>query len=251
MDLAQPSWPGGAGYTDGIDPSARVVEVPVGLHAFDLQVTDEDGARHHDTVVVRVLSGEPNDRPIAKAGPDQRLTDQAHDGVETILLDGSQSRDLDGVITYYRWFNQAGDLIATGPNPDIELGYGEHQILLEVEDDRRQTGTDAVKITVDRHPGTPVIIAPKAISVTLAAGQTATRPLVIGNDGNSKDLAWRLLPDIIDTSDLRPVCRLPSNTTWVSAMMVRASGLPINRMSSKLITTVRCSRNAKWSAFAM
>ncbi len=58
---------------------------------FSLTVTDDDGAKATDSVIVTLT----NVLPTANAGVDQTAASGA-----TVTLDGSASNDLEGVVTY-------------------------------------------------------------------------------------------------------------------------------------------------------
>lgn len=88
----------------------------------------------------------PNVAPIAVAGADQVLECTTHAGA-AVLLSSAGSRDTDGVVTKYEWFEN-GYLISSDTNPKITLPLGEHQIILRVTDDKGGTNDDLVVVTV-------------------------------------------------------------------------------------------------------
>ena len=71
---------------------------------FKLSIRDDKGFTHSDSCVVNV-----NGPPVANAGPDQQVNPDA-----SVVLDGSNSNDADGVIVAYQWLQTAG-------NPIVEL----------------------------------------------------------------------------------------------------------------------------------
>jgi len=92
-----------------------------------------------------------NHPPISNAGPDQQIIDTDNNGIESVTLDGSGSRDPDGSITSYVWKN--GDTqIAMGLNPTVTLELGVHTLTLETTDNsndpQSNKGTDTVVITI-------------------------------------------------------------------------------------------------------
>jgi len=92
-----------------------------------------------------------NQPPVADAGSDSRVVDGDSDGRETVQLDGSRSRDPDGVIAWYQWSDAAGAVVAqgNGASASVALPLGVHRITLTVADDRGVTDVDTVEVTVD------------------------------------------------------------------------------------------------------
>jgi serine protease AprX len=95
-----------------------------------------------------VVAGMPlaNLPPIADAGPDQTKS-VANGSLATVTLNGSGSRDVDGVITSYVW-RKGGTQIAAGATPTVQLAAGTHTITLTVTDDKGASASDTVLVTV-------------------------------------------------------------------------------------------------------
>ena len=93
-----------------------------------------------------------NESPIADAGPDQTLSDDDGNGVESVKLNGSGSSDPDGSIVGYSWKND-GSEIATGASPTVNLSAGTHTITLTVTDNGGATAEDQVTITIESTAG--------------------------------------------------------------------------------------------------
>jgi len=72
---------------------------------FQLTVTDQDGQRSTDTVIINVTGA--NSAPIADAGPDQTVS-----GSEQVSLDAGDSFDSDGTIESYRWVQTGGPAVS-------------------------------------------------------------------------------------------------------------------------------------------
>ena len=97
---------------------------------------------------------EPNQAPLADAGPDQTVyvgeTCQAQ-----VILDGSGSSDPDEDILTYTWEDSFGQV--HGVNPTVTLGLGTHDITLTVSDGDL-SDTDTVRIYVeDNSPPLPEV----------------------------------------------------------------------------------------------
>lgn len=100
-------------------------------------------------LTINELPPEPNQGPIADAGPDQVL----EPGATEATLDGTSSSDSDGTITSYQWAK------ISGPSADIadansaatnvsNLVTGTYTFQLIVTDDKEASDQDTVQITV-------------------------------------------------------------------------------------------------------
>ena len=123
----------------GVSPSATLTQ---GLHTITLTVTDDGGLTATDTVTVRV-----NIPPTAQAGPDQVIPDVDKDGSEPVTLSSTGTSDSDGVIAQYLW-KEASTVLASGPNPTVNLPLGLHTISLTVTDNFGGSATDIVLVDV-------------------------------------------------------------------------------------------------------
>jgi serine protease AprX len=135
-------------WSEGGSPIATgatsTVGFAVGTHTVTLTVMDEDGATGTDQVVVIVRA---NQSPVAKAGPDQTVSDADGDGTQPVTLNGGSSSDPDGAITSYVW-TESGSQIATGASPTVGFSVGTHTVTLTVTDNGGATATDQVVVTV-------------------------------------------------------------------------------------------------------
>lgn len=93
-----------------------------------------------------------NTPPIANAGIDQTFMDTDNNGYESVSLDGSASSDPDGTVTIYTW-SEAGNEIASGVQPMVDIATGVHDILLTITDSDGATATDSVTIIVNMASG--------------------------------------------------------------------------------------------------
>lgn len=110
-----------------------------GIYTGVLTVTDIHGASATDEMFLTVS----NDPPAANAGPDQTVLT-----LESVALDGSASYDPEAGALSYAW-SLGGVPIATGPAPVVgPLEAGIHTITLTVTDERLDSATDQVVVTV-------------------------------------------------------------------------------------------------------
>ncbi len=83
-------------------------------------------------------------RPVANAGEDMIVP---ADSANSIILDGSASKDKDGTIENYSW-TENGMEIANGAIDTVSLDQGEHEIVLTVTDNDGKTDSDNVSVFV-------------------------------------------------------------------------------------------------------
>lgn len=90
-----------------------------------------------------------NQPPIANAGPDLLLADFDGTGFEPVLFDGSASEDPDGQIVLYTWTLGAQTLASVqDPTVVVDMPVGVHEVVLTVTDDRGDTDSDSVIVTI-------------------------------------------------------------------------------------------------------
>ena len=94
---------------------------------------------------------DPNQDPIADAGPDQVVGDIDGDPGEPVTLDGSGSTDPDGTIVSWEW-NEGATPLGSGETLGLTLGDGVHTITLTVTDDDGATATDDVIVAIAAPP---------------------------------------------------------------------------------------------------
>ena len=90
-----------------------------------------------------------NSTPTAEAGPEQVVYAWI-DGIASLTLDGSASRDADGdELSYlWNWSIDGNNHQANGVSPAIELPAGQHRIELIVNDGLVDSQPDDVNVTV-------------------------------------------------------------------------------------------------------
>lgn len=96
-----------------------------------------------------------NIAPVADAGGDRVLTDDDHDGVETVVFSGALSTDEDGRIVAWDWL--VDGVAHEGENVSTVLDVGEHVATLTVTDDGGATATADVTISINAGQAPPII----------------------------------------------------------------------------------------------
>jgi hypothetical protein len=163
----------------GISPA---VDLGVGEHVVTLTITDDKGLTGADAVVVMVEPG--NQPPVAHAGADQSVADADSSGGELVTLNASGSTD-DGTIVSHVWIEN-GNQVATGISPAVDLGVGEHVLILTVTDDKGLTGTDSVVVIVAPRNQPPVAHAGADQSVA-DADNSGGEPVALNASGSTDD----------------------------------------------------------------
>ena len=200
----------GGKWSVGINNSVFSVRVQGG-HIFGSTVIN-DGSWHHIAVTwepediltdltdldenPRVIDGQvdmgayeyQNERPIANAGDEQTVYAWV-DGSAEVVLDGTGSTDADGDALVYFWYNDAGELIAEGAEPEVVLEVGEHVITLIVNDGIEDSEPDSCIVTV----------------VEVLEGDARVLPRVFNQKRHSdKIIGWLSLPEGIGADALDP-----------------------------------------------
>jgi serine protease AprX len=122
-----------------------------GVDSFTYRAGDGNGGA--DTAVVSLTVKAVNDLPLADAGSDVFVTDSDNDGVETVILDGSGSSDVEG-LTAWVW-TEGTETLATGETAQTQLTVGVHTVTLTVTDTDGATATDTVMVTVEEPTSDP------------------------------------------------------------------------------------------------
>ncbi len=98
------------------------------LRGFTLAVHDDDLYKSRSAIIYAASAVSAIVQPVANAGGNQTVVDVDRNGSEPVQLDGSAST---GSIQSYVW-TRAGEVIATGPTPQVVLSQGIHDIQLTV-----------------------------------------------------------------------------------------------------------------------
>ncbi|MCW5913064.1 MAG: T9SS type A sorting domain-containing protein [Chitinophagaceae bacterium] len=187
---------GPSGYTI-VNSGSAVTDVfglTEGVYSFQLEVTDNKGAKGRDTMQVTVNAA-PNQAPTANAGADQTITLPTN----KVTLKGSGT-DADGTISSYQWTKTAGPGSYTIVSPASAttevtgLTEGTYTFQLKVTDNKGATGTATVRVTVvaadNQAPtanagGNKTIVFPESATTLTGSGSDA--------DGTIEKYAWKQL----------------------------------------------------------
>ncbi len=171
-------------------------DLRAGDYTFELTVIDDDGAKSSDRIFVKVIdtddggedpvsgNGEPL---VAKAGADATIY------VRNFTLDGRGSSSRDGKIIKYIWEKLSGP-IAFGGLHEVavyqvtDLRVADYVFQLTVIDDKGNTATDKISVTVlntDNTPDTPNNTAPVAKAGNDITIYTPDRSITLDGRGSS------------------------------------------------------------------
>ena len=120
------------------------LNLTAGTRTYHLEVRDSYGRTSSDDVVITVAA-EPNQAPVANAGPDQTLPATA--GSATATLNGSGSSDPDGDALTYLW-QEGTTALGSTASLTANLTTGTHTLTLTVTDSYGATATDTVVVNV-------------------------------------------------------------------------------------------------------
>jgi len=191
-------------FNDSTLISPRVSHLTGGTYIFELAVTDTTGLTGKDSVTITVLSV-PNTPPIANAGPDQTIVLP----VSSTTLNGSASRDNDGVITAYHWLQLSGPSTSLLDTPDSAstntggLIEGTYNFELTVTDDSLAVSKDTIVVTV-RINQAPIAAAGNDVSLTLPASSVQLNGSASNDpDGSITSYRWSQVsgPTIFSIND--------------------------------------------------
>lgn len=201
------------------DPNAAmptfVADRP-GTYTIRLAVSDGRARSAADTVTIVAR----NNPPVANAG-----TDQTHFIGDTITLDGSGSRDLDGDTMTFRWTlhsappgSRARLTDATSATPTFLADRaGSYAVALVVNDGQASSAADQVHIQATTVEPRLTLVAEPA-SVTAVQGDQAVYRITVRNSGSQALLATLSavqLPDGV-TAAFTPAWIAPGQTSTLT-----------------------------------
>ncbi|HEY4149604.1 MAG TPA: PA14 domain-containing protein [Chitinophagaceae bacterium] len=148
-------------WSQVLGPSTAVIATPtavatkvsgliLGTYTFQLKVTDNAGATNTALVTIYVNPGS-NQSPVSNAGTNQAITLPTN----SIMLDGTGSKDPDGTISKYAWSQVSGPSTAVIGSPAASqtlassLVQGAYTFQLTVTDNGGATNTSLVTTTVN------------------------------------------------------------------------------------------------------
>ncbi|MEM7453465.1 MAG: PKD domain-containing protein [Planctomycetota bacterium] len=96
--------------------------------------------------------------PVARPGLDVQLIDADDNKVESVSLDGSASRDMDGQVMSFLW-TLGGATLSEEATAIVDLPLGVHQVELTATDDKGLSATSIVLVTVAPASAAQVLVA--------------------------------------------------------------------------------------------
>lgn len=155
-----------------------------------------------------------NTAPVADAGQDQ-VAWAWIDGLAEVKLDGTGSYDDDGDPLGFNWYNDANDLIATEPDPNLLFGVGEYEVTLIVNDGIENSEPNTCKVTVLPSIETQMSARPSVVSMQkLPLTMMVKMKLPAGTEQFDIDSSMTLEPWGIEAVDQSMVTRGKNNLVF-------------------------------------
>jgi len=193
-------------WTQQSGPSVATIATPaatatqlnnlvVGVYTFEFTVTDDDGAKGSDLVVITVFPA-ANIPPTANAGANQSITLP----VNSVALTGTGT-DTDGTISAFLWEQVSGPSAATfsnatGANTNANnLTDGIYVFSLTVTDNNGAKASDQVQITVLPEPpnNPPTANAGADRTLVLPTNSVTLNGSGTDTDGTITDYQWTFI----------------------------------------------------------
>jgi chitodextrinase len=170
----QSSGPNTASITSASSASTTVTGLIAGTYVFQLKATDNNSLSGTATVTITVNPA-PNQPPIANAGANQTITLPTN----SVTIDGSASKDPDGVIVSFSWTKISGPTQGTIASPTNvtsivnNLVQGTYTLKLTVTDNGGASSSDTITIVVNPSPNQPPVAnAGSSKTITLPVNST-------------------------------------------------------------------------------
>ncbi len=166
-------------WSNGSDQAQiSLIDLLPGTYAFQLTVTDDNGASATDEVIVNV---------IANVAPTAVITSSSDEVKEggSISFDANASSDSDGTITAYLWSNGS-----TASTTEFTFNTpGSFSVELTVTDDNGATASTTYDVNVSAN--VPPVVGPMP-DLEVVAGEplVINAPEVSDSDGNIIDYLW-------------------------------------------------------------
>lgn len=174
------SWGFGDGAT-AAGATAKHAYASAGTFTVTLEVADAAGLSSTDTTSVAVRPPDANQPPVARAGADLRVDQDA-----PAALDGSASSDPDGTIAVYSWDFGDGETALGAQVRHVFPSLGENRVTLTVTDDAGQAASDEVLVTVNARPEA-VVTGPRTVRINANAAFDGGASV----DPDGMIVAWR------------------------------------------------------------
>jgi hypothetical protein len=187
----QKSGPSEARLEDADKATVEISRLKEGRYVFEYQVTDEEGEKDADRVVVNV---EPpvNQPPVAKAGPDITITLPTN----SVTIEG-ESSDPDDNIKSHKWTQKSGPSEATLEDANkatvkiSKLKEGRYAFEYLVIDEEGERDADRVVVYVEPPVNQPPVAkAGPDITITLPTNRITIEGESSDPDDNIKSHKW-------------------------------------------------------------
>lgn len=190
--------PPGAKLSSYVTASPMLRELKEGTYRLWMQVTDNGGLTHRDTITIVV---KPQRILVPNIGPRAKATAESQRFMlpkNFVMLDGSASDDEDGSISAYRWrqldgpttaiFSDSLAALATASG----LAEGNYLFELQVTDDSLATATDTLQVELLRARYIPVARAGADQQIKLPVNTiTLDGSLSADSTGSLTSYRWR------------------------------------------------------------
>ena len=169
---------------EGVNPTYSFTDL--GTYVVTLKVTDVAGNSATDTVTITVRDATP---PVAEAGENRAVEEGT-----IVMLDGSQSTDNIGIVSYIWAFVDVTPKTLEGVTVTYRFSEpGIYTITLRVTDASGNWGTDTVAITVlditdpVAEAGPDMVVVPENVSVSFDASNSSDNVGVVSYEWNFGD----------------------------------------------------------------